>query len=428
MGNDIHEETCEYFASQGHHVEILTPGAGPAGESQPCGDAVEQGLVVHRLLPSRTLATSIKRQLSSRLLHYDRFLDLLSSYRSFIADHQSDFDVIHVEAAYPFGAIAAIADPEHRIPYVINVQGADVMNCPEMDWGYTRHRVPHRLTSLGLRKAAAVRANSLHACEHTLNLGANPQTIDIIPRNVRSGAYPPSNVALADFRASSRRFLIERLGLPEYSAIIMALGRLHPVKGIEYLVQAMPAVKLDVPKAALVVCGPSRRTDTHGDYIAFLRDMAVKQGVGTSTVFTGEVKDDEVPLYLAGSDLLAVPSIEEALNKVVIEAAAVGTPSVVTDTTGIADYMRGAKCGLIVPPRSASKLAAAIKTLLLDGSLRREALTAGPSFAEAFRTAPITGRLLEFYDRQIFRSVATELPVAGVMERVTTGSSRPGLL
>ena len=89
----------------------------------------------------------------------------------------------------------------------------------------------------------------------------------------------------------------------------------------------------------LVIGGPSRSTESYGDYRAFLQKRAEDAGVSNYVVFTGQIEHADVRGHLAGADIFACPSILEAQNKVVPEAAAVGTPSVVTETTGIASYL-----------------------------------------------------------------------------------------
>lgn len=307
--------------------------------------------------------------------------------------------MVHAEAAYPFAAIATLADPSGKTPVVVNLQGADVMSCPEVDYGYARYALPRYLTSIALRRAKAVRANSYRTEQLALAFGAGRRKTETIPRNVRGRAYLPPGVSLPGFRLESRHSLEQHLGLPEDARIVIALSRLHPFKGIEYLVRAMPLVRRQVREAVLVICGPSRSTPRYGDYVQFLQKLAAAQGVAESTLFTGAVGYDDARSYLAAADLLVVPSVVEALNKVVIEAAAVGTPSVVTSSTGIADFVVQGGCGLVVPPCDEAALAAAVCRLLGDEDLYRGASLKGPSFAGGFRTEIITERLLRLYER-----------------------------
>jgi glycosyltransferase involved in cell wall biosynthesis len=116
----------------------------------------------------------------------------------------------------------------------------------------------------------------------------------------------------------------------------------------------------------LILAGPSRATESYGDYREFLTARAKQAGVGRVVLFTGQVDHALVRDHLAGADVFVCPSILEAQNKVVPEAAAVGTPSVVTDTTGIASYLAPHDACVSIPPRSAEAIADAILRLLGD--------------------------------------------------------------
>ncbi|MCL5256390.1 MAG: glycosyltransferase family 4 protein [Chloroflexi bacterium] len=398
LGNDVHEETCDYLEQHGHTVDVFTPGAGFADE-QEAPDSARSGRRVYRILPAGGLRTKLARALSLRFLKYDRFLDLLAGYSRFLAQHTGKYDLVHVEAAYPFGAIAALASLHASIPFVLNLQGADVMSCPEVDYGYARFAIPRWLTSFAMWRAKAVRANSYRTEKLAVALGAGKDKTETIPRNVRERAYLPDNVSLEEYRSQSRALLLPHWGVADDAQVLIALSRLHPFKGIEYLVRAMPAVLERSPRAVFLVCGPSRITPRYGDYVTYLRKLADTLGMSGHIVFTGAVDYDDVRSYMAASDVLVVPSVVEALNKVVVEAAAVGTPSVVTSSTGIADFVSQYRCGLVVGPRSAEELAAGIVRLLEDEGLRRETSMRCTSFAEGFRTGPITERLMRLYER-----------------------------
>jgi glycosyltransferase involved in cell wall biosynthesis len=103
-------------------------------------------------------------------------------------------------------------------------------------------------------------------------------------------------------------------------------------------------------------------------------------------VFPGALSTADLHLLLAAADLVVVPSIVEGMNKVAVEAAALGSPCVVTRTTGIAEALAEAGAGVVVEPRDSLGLAAAIAALLRD-PLRSTAMgRAGVAFAERFRS------------------------------------------
>jgi glycosyltransferase involved in cell wall biosynthesis len=102
----------------------------------------------------------------------------------------------------------------------------------------------------------------------------------------------------------------------------------------------------------------------------------------------------EVREYLAAADVLVVPSLEEGGNKVLVEAAAVGTPFVATRTAGNAEWSRAWHCGLIVDPQSPEALAAGLQSLLADPAFAASTGQRGLPFAEQFRTPVVAHRML----------------------------------
>src|SRR5205814_1181912 len=151
------------------------------------------------------------------------------------------YDLAHVEGAYPFGFVAALVGG--RTPYMANVQGADVIDLPETDYGYRRFRMPRAAVSFALNRAALVRVNSPFMVGYLASEGlASPNRVVMVPRVLEDRAFPPTGVPLEQFRAESRRMLTDKYGIGLPRPVVMSLSRLHPFKGLEYLVDAMPLV------------------------------------------------------------------------------------------------------------------------------------------------------------------------------------------
>ncbi len=99
---------------------------------------------------------------------------------------------------------------------------------------------------------------------------------------------------------------------------------------------------------------------------------------------------------LAAADVVAVPSLLESLNKVCIEAAAVGTPFVVTETTGISAWVRGEGIGLVVPPSDPAALSRALNRVL-SGEFEYDP-EAASAFVGAFSPDVVAAQLVEIYE------------------------------
>ena len=113
-----------------------------------------------------------------------------------------------------------------------------------------------------------------------------------------------------------------------------------------------------------MIAGPSLDVAPHGDMATHLLELAGTVGVRDRVRWVGPVPPDRSLDMLAAADVVAVPSLLESLNKVCIEAAAVGTPFVITKTTGISAWVPDTGVGIVVPPDDPDALATALSAVL----------------------------------------------------------------
>lgn len=400
IASEVHSELGREFRAAGNSFAVLSlEDYGSGGEAGAALFPGEAGTV-----PLYTLAFGTKgwrkfpRKVVSRLFKYAFFIELVLGIMRFLRRHRNEFDVVHVEAAYPLGAAWALASwlSGSKLPFILNLQGADVMSLPAYDYGYARYRLPRMLVRFAFRRCAGVRANSEQTADLALELGTDPAKVRVIYRNISDQIYPPAGVDLAGNKATQQQILRERYGLKS-GPVLIALSRLHPFKGLDFLVRAMPRLLEKWPDLNLLICGPGRKTPLFGDYRVYLENLARDLGVSGHVIFTGKVDFAQSANYQAGADLLVVPSVVEALNKVVIEAAAVGTPAVITETTGIALPAARDGVGLAVKAADATALAGGIASLLEDRERRAEMSRKGPEWAKNFSSQQIAASLLDFY-------------------------------
>src|SRR5437867_8712577 len=172
-----------------------------------------------------------------------------------------------------------------------------------------------------------------------------------------------SGIDLAEFRSVQvdPAAMRKELGLPPEGPIVGTVGRLVPIKGLEWLLKAAPRVLAEFPQACFVIIG-------EGPLLGALKQLTSKLGIGLRVVFLGARED--VPECLAALDLFVLPSLNEGMGRALIEAMAVGLPVVATRVGGIPDIVADGTTGLLVPPRDDGALAEAILTLLRDRSRR----------------------------------------------------------
>jgi glycosyltransferase involved in cell wall biosynthesis len=403
MGNAGHEEVILALRERGHEIDVLTQ---INDRRAPKYDQIEyKGVPVYRINLAHPAKgpRGLLGKAAGKLLQYEHTPTLHAGYRQHLAQHQ--YDLVHVEGVYPFGFVAALAS--RGTPYMANVQGADVILLPENDYGYRRFRLARVAVGIALRRAALVRVNSPFMVGYLAKERlAPPSRVVMVPRVLEESAFPPPAVPLEEFRRESRAMLSQRYGIGLPYPVVMSLSRLHPFKGLEYLVDAMPLVAeaqraLGKQPPWFVLAGPSRSTEHYGDYKDFLRQRAQAAGVGGNLLFTGQVPHAEVRQHLAGADVVASPSVVEALHRVALEAAAVGTPSVVSETTGAASYLAPQDACLAVEPRSPHAIADAIVRLLNEPGLYKNVTDNGLRVAESLKVGSVAPQLEVVWKRVV---------------------------
>jgi glycosyltransferase involved in cell wall biosynthesis len=200
----------------------------------------------------------------------------------------------------------------------------------------------------------------------------------------------PSGVPTAELRATApaRSEARARLGLEPDAFVVVGLGRLIPIKGFDLLVRALPAVVARIPSARVLLVGD-------GAERRHLEALAAALGVTERLRLTGELMDVTTPL--AAADVLAVPSRNEGMGRVIVEGMAIGIPVVATAVGGIPDVVTDGECGRLVEPDDVDALAAALIELGRDDALRRKLGEAGERRAEAFSAPVASAKLLAVY-------------------------------
>jgi glycosyltransferase involved in cell wall biosynthesis len=299
---------------------------------------------------------------------------------SWLLRHTADFDLVHIHSVFTFPATVAAKIAHLRsVPYVVRPLG--VLN----RWGLGSgrawaKRLSIRLIENGiLRRAAAVqfssaaeRAESQEACQFARTV-VIPNPVDLDPR-VQRGL----------FRA--------RYPFLEGRRIVLFIGRLAPVKGIELLLDALAIVRRNHPQAALVIAGA-------GDefYVRSLRARAEALGIVDRILWTGFLDNAGKAAALADADVFVAPSQSESFGLAAVEALAAGAPSVLSDGVGIADEASTANAAVVVTS-DAHMMADAIARILTDDKFASRLANGGRAFVEMrYRPDAVAAQLIKLY-------------------------------
>lgn len=171
-----------------------------------------------------------------------------------------------------------------------------------------------------------------------------------------------SGIDTAPFEAAitAREQTRATLGVPPGALLIGGVGRLEPVKGFTHFVEAACRMADAQPNAVFILVGD-------GSQRAQLERQAAP--LGSRFRFLGLRQD--IPNLMAALDILTVPSLNEGMGRVLLEAGAAGIPVVASRVGGIPDIVDNGETGLLVPPKDAKALAAALMELAQQPERRR---------------------------------------------------------
>jgi teichuronic acid biosynthesis glycosyltransferase TuaC len=374
-------ELCQELARRGTDVRALVedrrvpPGEVVIDRDGPVRVWRYQTPRFHPLLLRAYADKGLKAALGS-----PRLASLLSLYRRFVAAN-ADLDLLQVEAPFPEGALVGLVARRERKPFIVSARGWESLDFP---W------LRGRAIRWTLRRATGVRPNALNMGRVIVErFGVDARRVRIIRTNLSREAYLPPGTDLTAFRAAGRALVRDRFGLA-HRFLLAAAARFVPSKGLEHLLEAVRLMRERGAPVGLVLCGD-------GSLGGRLRERAVALGLQETVVFAGALPHAEMRAVFAGADLLVVPALLDWTPRAAVEAAVVGTPTVLTTGVGCAPWMLEAGAGRVVPPADARALADVIQDWLADGAVRKEAGRKAVIWAETFAVDQVAEEMARFH-------------------------------
>ncbi|MBI5788269.1 MAG: glycosyltransferase family 4 protein [Candidatus Schekmanbacteria bacterium] len=171
-----------------------------------------------------------------------------------------------------------------------------------------------------------------------------------------------SGVKLDNFRATSDsgRLLREKLHIPLQAKIVGSLGRLEEVKGYKYFVEAASVIADQFPAVYFLLAGDGARR-------AELSEQCNRRELQKRFIFYGWQED--AATVMSVMDIFILPSLNEGMGRVLVEAMSMGKPIVATAVGGVPELIKHEQNGILVPPKDAQALACAVTRLLKNPEL-----------------------------------------------------------
>lgn len=290
----------------------------------------------------------------------------------------ADADVVHIHGLWEeVQHQAATAARGARVPYIFRP-------CGMLDpWSLNQSRWKKRLyMALRLRRNLS-HAAALHFT--TAMEQAQVASLHLPP----PGIVEPNGVDLREFEGVTRDGALRRqiLGPDGRGTIISFLGRIHPGKGVEYLIRALS--RPPCRDIHLLIIGP----DSEG-YRSKMESLAAQCGMAARIHFKGLLSGAEKISTLAQADLFCLPSEHENFGIAVVEALAAGLPVIISDRVGLRDDVISGGVGAVVPlDEHGTALASEIERWVGDDALRAAASGRASVFArERYDWLSIAGR------------------------------------
>jgi colanic acid/amylovoran biosynthesis glycosyltransferase len=222
-------------------------------------------------------------------------------------------------------------------------------------------------------------ANSDYSYKHLISFGADPKKV----------LYHPGGIDLTKFAYS------EHMDQSEDSRplVVLTVARLVHEKGLDYAIQAV---------GKLLDRNPSLNVRYHivgqGPLENSLKKLVDKLNLNEKISFLGAMVQEEVLQEMRLADIFLLPSVEEALGLVLMEAQAIGLPVVATDVGSVSQVLKKGKSGFIVPARDANGLADKLLYLIEHRGIWRQMGKSGRRFIEEnYDIKRLNKRLVEIY-------------------------------
>lgn len=349
------------LANRGRFAVDLVCGDTAPGE--PCmeGTVHDAGIEIVRV-PSLVRNPSLLRD-------WRAYRELVALFR----DHR--YDIVHTHTSKA-GYLGRMAAAKARVPIVVHTPHGHIF------FGYFNRLLTAFYTLLerqAARKTDRLIELTQRGIEQHLaeGVGTREQWTSIF-----SGIDPMPFEDAGAQRDQTRA----ALGVMPREFLVGGVGRLEPVKGFSYFVRAARIIAESLPSARFILVGD-------GSERAALEHAAKS---GPRIEFLG--MRDDVPALMAAMDVCIVPSINEGMGRVILEAGAAGTPVVATNVGGIPEVVREATTGLLVRPCDETGIASAVLSLAADPVLRKRMGEAAREHAKQFTLARMVGMIESLYE------------------------------
>jgi glycosyltransferase involved in cell wall biosynthesis len=293
---------------------------------------------------------------------FQRFSPKIHAIREFAFSSQltrwlwkniSEYDLLHIHAIFSYPSTIAMAIARLKnVPYIVRPLG---QLC---EWSLQQSARKKQIYLDLIERENLKHSQAIHFTSELEQQEAEQLNLGV------PGFVLPHGLSIPPAIPDARLRLRQHLNLPVDQPIILFLSRLHPKKGLDYLIPALG--KLQNYRSTFVIAGSGS-----SEYTDQLKSLVMSAGISDRTHFTGFLAGDTKNLFLQGSDLFALTSHSENFGVAVLEALAAGLPVLITPGVALAAVVEQDKLGYVIP-QDVLQIANAIEDFLNQPQLSKE--------------------------------------------------------
>ncbi|MEJ2759470.1 MAG: glycosyltransferase [Anaerolineales bacterium] len=217
----------------------------------------------------------------------------------------------------------------------------------------------------------------------------------------------PPGVDVNHFYPIAKEDAREYIGAEEKSKILLFVGRIEPLKGVDTLIRGMALMKrsgvFDRQNVCLAIIGgdASMSEENMSQEMARLHEIRNQNNLEDLVTFLGKRSQDTLPYYYSAADVLVMPSHYESFGMVALEAMACGTPVVASQVGGLAYLIQDGVTGFHVRDQDPEELSRRLTEILENDALHEALSKNAAKYAKGYSWKVVTDQIKLVYQSLI---------------------------
>lgn len=267
----------------------------------------------------------------------------------------TSFDVIVTQDPILTGIVGVLLREIFKVPLCISLH-EDMLDNPQWLSAERRNRLLNLIGKAVTRHADFVRVVSRKQEKYVINTLKVPATRVM---------WAPIRIDLSIFEQANGTSIRSELNSRGFDRVMLFVGRLAAEKNVGFLLSAFASIVKHYPSVCLILVGDGPERER-------LSQFAASLNISDKVIFKGWLPPESVAVYMAASDLLLLSSIYEGFGRVILEAAATGTPTVSTICSGPCELIQDGVTGHLVANDDTEEMVLRVLFLLRNIGVSRE--------------------------------------------------------